>query len=106
MHLQLWQNIFDQNLESLSTYDDLKKKNIKLEKSDGNDYDDYFDELYQIKNNIYKFSKFEDELHNEFVNILSKNFKKKGYFKNMSQIKIRISPKFLLKNQYLLEWKY
>ena len=97
------QNIFDQNLESLSTYDDLKKKNIKLEKSDGNDYDDYFDELYQIKNNIYKFSKFEDELHNEFVNILSKNFKKKGYFKNMSQIKIRISPKFLLKNQYLLE---
>ena len=28
---------------------------------------------------------------------------KKGYFKNMTDIKIKISPKFLIKNQYLLE---
>ena len=97
------QNLFDQDLETLSTNDDLKKYDIDLIRSDGDDYKEYFDELYKMKNNTYKFTKIEIELQNEFKNILRKNFKKKGYFKNMTDININISPKFLMKNQYLLK---
>ena len=43
------QNLFDQDLENLSTNDDLKKYGIDLIRSDGDDYKEYFDELYKMK---------------------------------------------------------
>ena len=97
------QNIFDKNLENLSSSEDLIKKNIKIVRSDGDDYFEYFDELLKIKNNTYNYTKIDNELQNEFKNILSKNFKKKGYFQNITEINVKLSPKFLLKNQYLIE---